>query len=71
MNQGTINADTAGGTITVNGPALTNQGTLLASNSGNLSLAGTFTLAGLGTFKSAGGTVNLTGTLDNTAQRWR
>ena len=55
VNQGTINADTAGGTITVNGPTLTNQGTLLASNTGNLSLGGTFTLAGLGTFKARAG----------------
>ena len=112
INQGTIDADTAGTSITIypsgSGGTFTNQGTVEAGNSGTLNLGGTwtssgtvtasgatlnlgnstnawsntgtitasnstlnlggsFTTAGLGTFSRAGGTVNLTGTLNNTA----
>jgi hypothetical protein len=46
MNQGTINADTAGGNIMVNSPGgLSNQGTLEATNGGVLSIS-TFTNQG-------------------------
>jgi hypothetical protein len=43
-----------------------NTGTISASNS-DVDLGGIFTLSTLGTFNRSGGTVNLTGTLDNTA----
>jgi hypothetical protein len=111
-NQGTINADTAGGTITLNGNGWTNTGTLQATGGGSLALqslnfggpawtsstplsitgggaltlqgthwttAGvtmnnstvnlgdTFSMSDLGPFTRTGGTVNLTGTLQNTA----
>ncbi len=79
VNQGTINADTAGGTLTVG--TTTNQGTIEATNSGTLTLTGawdnsagtlavnngTLNLGGsfaqAGTFTRTAGTVNLTGTL--------
>ncbi len=40
-------------------------GTITATNS-TVNLGGNFTLAGLGSFTRSGGTVNLTGTLNNT-----
>jgi hypothetical protein len=43
-NQGTIRADTAGGTITINGTNWTNTGTLQALNGGSLTLQGTYTV---------------------------
>ena len=43
----------------------TNTGTIHATDS-TVNLGGAWTLAGLGTFNRTGGTVNLTGTLDNT-----
>jgi RHS repeat-associated protein len=67
VNQGTILADTAGGTISIVGQGWSNTGTLQARNGGDLNLGGTFTTAGLGTFDSNGGAIRLTGTLDNTA----
>ena len=111
-NQGTINADTAGGTLTLDGNNWTNSGTIQGSNGGSLiltttvatapawtsgtalsisgggaltlngnnwtsagvtmtnatlNLGDTFTFADLGTFTRSGGTVNVTGTLTNTA----
>src|SRR5262249_42475304 len=42
-----------------------NQGTIAATSS-TVSLGGSFTLATMGIFQRSGGTVNLTGTLDNT-----
>ena len=66
INQGTIDADTSGATITVGGADWINMGLLNTENGGALNLAGTFTTAGIGTFNRAGGTINLIGTLDNT-----
>jgi hypothetical protein len=113
-NQGTVQADTAGGTISLGGKNWSNTGTLRATAGGSLILfsqdfgwtsstpvsidgggmlrlggtgwttagviltnstvnlgsaynvPGTFALASLGTLTRTGGTVNLTGTLDNT-----
>ena len=45
--------------------AWSNAGTITATNS-TVNLGGSFTVAGLGSFTRSGGTVNLTGTLDNT-----
>jgi hypothetical protein len=73
VNQGTINADTPGGTIDVGGSItppspnfnypFTNQGTLTVSG-GTLGLYGNMTLASLGTVNYTSGSVNLGGTLD-------
>jgi hypothetical protein len=65
VNQGTINADTAGGTITLDGTNWSNSGTITAT-SGTVNLRGSFTLPAPGTVNSSGGTINLTGTLNNT-----
>ncbi len=68
-------AITGGGTLTLgsNGAATTadntawlNLGTI-SSNASTVDLAGFFTFAGLGTYNRTGGTVNLTGTLNNAA----
>ena len=87
-NQGTINADTNGGTIIVDGTNWKNDtggtieatgGTLDVSQSnrswsnlgtiglgsGVLNLGGSFSTAGLGTLSRSGGTVLLTGALNN------
>jgi hypothetical protein len=112
-NQGTVQADTAGGTISLGGKNWSNTGTLGATSGGSLTLfsqdfgwtsstpvsidgggtlivggtgwttagviltnstlnlgsaynvPGTFALAGLGALTRTGGTVNVTGTLDN------
>ena len=60
INQGTIAADSAGGTITVDTNSATYQGTLQASNGGTLALGGTWNAAG-STFAVTGGTLNLGG----------
>lgn len=65
LNQGTILADGAGKTVTLSGN-WSNSGLLRAMNGGALNLGGTFTTAELGTFNSSGGTVAITGALDNT-----
>ena len=61
INQGTIDADVSGGTISVNGTNWSNSGTLEASNGGTLNLSGTWTDAGTVTAGS-GSTVDLGGT---------
>jgi hypothetical protein len=61
VNQGTIAADGAGGTITVSGATLTNSGTLAATGGGTLATAGTWVDAGT-VSAAAGSTVNLGGT---------
>ena len=66
VNQGTIQADVAGGTIAVNGTGWSNAGTMRALNGGTLRLDGSFTTAGPGKVVSSGGSVDLTGVLDNT-----
>ena len=112
INQGTILADVAGQTLTIdptgNGGTFSNQGTVtvvngatlvlgsnwtnaaaitvtnstltltdtwdndgtLTANDSTVNLGGAFTLAELGTFNRTGGTVNLTGTLDNSGGAW-
>ncbi|HLJ97780.1 MAG TPA: CARDB domain-containing protein, partial [Gemmataceae bacterium] len=65
-NQGTIQADVAGGTIAlVNGTNWTNTGVIQALNSGTVQLGGSFTTAGLGSVRNNGGTIRLVGTLTN------
>ena len=66
INQGTIDADASGQTITVSGSNWVNTGLLEAADNGMLNLGGTFTTSGMGTFNGTGGTVNVTGALDNT-----
>jgi hypothetical protein len=56
----------AGTTLTLNG-SWSNASTISATNA-TVNLGGTFTEAALGVFQRAGGTVNLTGLLDNTGQ---
>jgi CARDB/Immunoglobulin domain len=51
-------------TLTLNGNWF-NTGTISATNA-TINLGGTFTVSDLGTFNRSGGTVDLTGTLDNT-----
>ncbi|MEQ1828473.1 MAG: pre-peptidase C-terminal domain-containing protein, partial [Pirellula sp.] len=71
VNQGTINADVAGGTIHVGNGAtfFSNTGTINVST-GTLGLNGSMTLSGLGTINRTGGTINLGGTLDLQAGTW-
>jgi RHS repeat-associated protein len=59
---GALRAD--GGTLDLGG-AWSNAG-LIAVNNSTLDLGGRFTTAGLGALARAGGTIDLTGTLDNT-----
>jgi formylmethanofuran dehydrogenase subunit C len=61
-NAGAINVN--GGTLNVNG-SWPDGGSINATNSG-VALGGTFTVASLRAFTAVGGTVNVTGTLDNT-----
>src|SRR5262249_22572192 len=64
VNTGTL-AARSGSTLSLGG-AWDNNGALI-SDAGTVNLGGSFTLAALGTFQRSGGTVNLTGTLDNRA----
>ena len=61
VNAGTIEG--TGATLSISGDWL-NSGVMNATDS-TVNLGGTFTLSELGTFNRVGGTVNLTGTLDN------
>ncbi|MDB5330224.1 MAG: tandem-95 repeat protein, partial [Phycisphaerales bacterium] len=65
LNQGTINADTAGGTITVGNSSgsFANSG-LVEATAGALNLGGIFTASMLGDVRSVGGPVNVTGTMN-------
>ncbi|MEQ1751080.1 MAG: hypothetical protein ABL974_16750, partial [Prosthecobacter sp.] len=64
-NQGTISA--TAGTLILNGTNWNGSaGTLALSGTGVLNLGGTFTTANLGTLNRTGGTLNVTGVLDNT-----
>jgi hypothetical protein len=63
VNQGKISCDVSGGTITVDGLPLTNQGSLQAINGGILSIAGGWNSTGLLT--ESGSTLNLGGTFTN------
>ena len=64
LNQGTISADVAGGTITIGGGNFSNEGQL-TSPGGTLNLAGAVGTAGLESFDSTGGAVLLSGWLTN------
>ena len=84
INQGTIHADVAGGSILLNGVGWSNSGSIEAINGSTVTLAGTWSNTGtieetastlnlggsftLGTFTRTGGTVNQTGTLNNTGR---
>ena len=65
-NQGAINVSN-GDTLTINAPSWSNSG-LITDSGGTLNLGGSFTTASLqlGTLTHTAGTVNITGTLDNT-----
>ena len=66
VNQGTIQADVSGGTITVYGTNIQNTGTFDAANSGTLSLQGSgFTNSGV-IGSDTGSTISIGGTIDNT-----
>ena len=54
----------SGQTLTIEGANWVNAGTI-TSNAATVDLGGSFTVAGLGAYNRTGGTVNLTGTLNN------
>jgi hypothetical protein len=62
VNQGTVQA--TAGMLSLGG-TWDNRGTLETTGNGTLNLGGAFTTAALGTMNYLGGTINLTGTLDN------
>jgi hypothetical protein len=64
-NSGTVEA-TGTGVVSLNSPNWSNTGTLNVSDTGVLNLGGGFTTAGLGTVTRSGGTINITGAMDNT-----
>ena len=61
-NLGTVTASS--GTLSLGGGAWSNTGTITATNS-TVNLGGSFSLSTLGSFSRSGGTVNLTGFLNN------
>ena len=63
-NTGTLETKN-GSTLTLSGP-WSSSGTITVNNS-TVNLGGTFTTAGIGTINRVGGTINITGTLDNSA----
>jgi hypothetical protein len=67
VNQGTISADVAGGTITVNAQPFVNQG-FAQSPAGTLNLSGTIASGGLGVLQAGNGTLSLSGYLTNDNQ---
>src|ERR1017187_1888391 len=67
INQGTISADVAGATITINGQPFANQG-VLQSAGGTLNLACTMSPGTMGTIQNLGGNVFFSGVLNNVAQ---
>jgi hypothetical protein len=54
-----------GGILAISAANWTNNGTITETNS-TLNLGGGFTTAGLGSYNRSGGSINLTGTLNNT-----
>jgi fibronectin-binding autotransporter adhesin len=67
-NEGKLVASSSGAANTINlNPPFTNAGTLIAGTGGIINLNGTFTRADLGTFSNTGGTINITGTVNNTS----
>ncbi len=65
ISEGTILADVAGGTITINGQPFLNEGNL-ESEGGTFALAGTNVNQGV--FNVSSGAIHVTGTLDNSSQ---
>jgi hypothetical protein len=63
---GTLTLASESAATTADSTAWLNLGTI-SSNASTVDLGGYFTLKGLGTYNRTGGTVNLTGTLNNTA----
>ena len=63
INQGTINSAYSGGTVNITAASLTNQGTISASNGGNLYISNIVDAKGLSI--SGGGTLTLIGTWMN------
>ena len=63
---GTLTLQSGGAATTADNTAWLNLGTL-SSNASTVDLGGFFTFKGLGTYNRTGGTVNLTGTLNNAA----
>jgi len=62
-NQGTVSS--SDGAIVLNGNWVNTSGTFELSGAGRFDFGGTFTTASLGTIHRTGGTINVTGTLDN------
>lgn len=67
-NTAQVRADS--GVVRLLGP-FTNTGTITASNTGVIDFAGTIRADSLGTINSTGGTLQLSGTLDNTGREFR
>ncbi len=65
INQGIISAQTSNKTLTISASSFTNTGTLKASNNGTLNITSNLTTAQFGTFNSTGGTIQISGILDN------
>ena len=65
INQGSLSA--SAGSLDVQPTNWTNSGSILVGSSGTLNLHFNTTTAGLGTITRTGGTVNYSGTLDNTS----
>jgi hypothetical protein len=65
VNNGTLTAS-GGGNLYLQGP-WSNQGTLSLDASSTITMAGTFGTSGLGTISRSGGTINLTGQMNNAA----
>ncbi len=63
---GTLTLESSNAATTADNTAWLNLGTL-SSNASTVDLGGFFTFKGLGTYNRTGGTVNLTGTLNNAA----
>ena len=67
VNQGTIRAEVANGTVAIDGTNWSNTGTISNTNSGAVNLNGSWSSSGT-ISNTDGGTINLTGTINNTGQ---
>ena len=63
-NAGTLKA-LNGATLFINATTWSSNGTITLDNTSTVNLGGGFTTAGIGTISRTGGTINITGTLDN------
>ncbi|MEA2708610.1 MAG: hypothetical protein QOF78_1211 [Phycisphaerales bacterium] len=68
VNNANITADIANSALTVFGDGITNHGTFTVTNNAILGFGGSFQVASLGTLVSSGGTLRISGNLDNTGQ---